>query len=77
VESGFIDDGNCRSRVDFHLNWSVVDVEGDGEWRRTFIVNGIKAVFIPNRIVLLFWLLLDIVCPLWRLLMNVSRNVMW
>ena len=45
-------------------------MEGDGEWRRMFIVNGIDTVFIPARIVLLFWLLLDAVCPLRRLLIQ-------
>ena len=54
MEGSLIEDGNCRSRVDFHLNWSVVDVEGDGEWRRMFIMNGSKAIFIPARIILLF-----------------------
>ena len=68
MEGGLVDDGNCSSGVDFHLDWGVVDVEGDGEWRRMFIVNSIETVFIAARIILLFWLLLDVVCPLRKLL---------
>ena len=64
MEGGLIDDGDCSTGVDFHLNWGIVDVEGDGEWRRMSIVIGIENVFIPARIILLFWLLLDVVCPL-------------
>ena len=60
MEGGLIDDGNCSSSIDFHLDWDVVDVKGDSEWRRMFILNGIETVFVPTRVILLFWLLLDV-----------------
>ena len=59
-ERGLIDDGNCSSSIDFHLDWGAVDVEGDGEWKRMFTMNGIETIFVPTRVILLFWLLLDI-----------------
>ena len=67
MEGDFVNDGNCSSGVDFHLNFGAVDVEGDGEWRRMFILNSIETVFIPTRVILLFWLLLNVVYPLRRL----------
>ena len=66
MEGGLTDNGNCSSGVDFY--WGVIDVEGDSEWKRMFILNDIETVFIPTRIILLFWLLLDVVCPLRKLL---------
>ena len=68
MEGGLVDDGNCSSSIDFYLDWGVVDVEGDGEWRRMFIVSGIETVVFTARIIVLFWLLLDVVCPLRKLL---------
>ena len=68
MEGGLVDDGNCSSSIDFYLDWGIIDVEGDGEWRRMFIVSGIETVFITARIIVLFWLFSDIVCPLRKLL---------
>ena len=68
MEGGFVDDGNCSSSIDFYLNWGVIDVKGDNEWRRMFTLNGIETVFVPTRVILLFWLPLDVVGPLRRLL---------
>ena len=67
-ERGLVDDGNCSSSIDFNLDWGAVDVEADGEWKRMFTVNRIETIFVPTKVILLFWLLLDIVCPLRRLL---------
>lgn len=49
MKCGLIDDGKCSSCVDFHLNWGVIDVKDDGEWRRTFIMNSVKTVFVIIR----------------------------